>query len=61
MAKQKSTTAKVAVNTTTQSSFNRVPEVSVSERKLEPHITIGFANKAPKFVVGGKHTVVYEK
>jgi len=61
MAKQKSAKAKVTVNTTTRSSSNRVPEVPVSERKLDPHITIGFANKAPKFVVGGKHTVVYEK
>ena len=61
MAKTKQYTAKVAVTTTTQPFLYRAPEVRASERKLDPHITIGFAAKAPKFVVGGKHTVVYEK
>jgi hypothetical protein len=61
MAKLAQSTSKAAIVTSTQRSLNRVPEVRASERKLEAHITIGFAAKAPKFVVGGKHTVVYEK
>lgn len=62
MAKPKQTTTKAAVSTKTQhATLYRVPKVLVSERKLDPHITIGFAKKAPKFVVEGRNTVVYEK
>jgi hypothetical protein len=61
MAKVKNTTTKPALINTTQTLLYIFPEVCVSERKLEPHITIGFAKKTPKFVVGGKHSIVYEK
>lgn len=36
-------------------------EIPVSERKLEPKITIGFANKAPRFIVLGKHCIGLEE
>ena len=34
-------------------------EIPVSERKLQPLITIGFAEKSPRFVAIKKHTIVY--
>lgn len=32
----------------------------VSTRKLDPQITVGFAQTAPRFVAGGKGLVKYE-
>lgn len=39
----------------------KTKEIPVSERKLESKITIGFANKAPRFVVLGKHCIGLEE
>jgi hypothetical protein len=61
MPKLNSTTTKAAAITKAQRSLGRITGVRVSERKLEPRITIGFAEKTPKFVASGKHTVIYEK
>lgn len=36
-------------------------EVYGLERKLQPQLTIKFAEKSPKFVAVDKHTIVYEK
>lgn len=33
----------------------------ISKRKLQPNITIGFAEKSPRFVAKGRHTVVFEE
>lgn len=60
MSKIKPTT-KTTISTATQYSLDKAAEIYVSERKLEPRITIGFAKKAPKFVVERKHTVIYEE
>jgi len=34
-------------------------EIPVSERKLKPRITIGFAEKSPRFVAIDRHTIIY--
>lgn len=35
--------------------------ISISERKLKCEVTIGFANKIPKFIAVDKHTIVLQK
>ncbi len=41
--------------------LNSADEIPVSTRKLKTNVTIGFAEKTPKFVAIGKHTVVYKE
>ena len=39
----------------------RFEEISASKKKLNAKDSLGFAEKTPKLVVRGRHTIVYEK